>query len=145
MCQPSHTLQTSDGEPLSPNRPRACSDNPPKNGSSGSPGQHHRMDQRDLVTSEKNLQKTLASAFEHRSKFDPQSSGKHTKTRQGKGAHGRKPQNTGTHGASQGNPMTGAKMSTPYPGKYKTVMCRFYTQGRDCPYGSECNYAHGKN
>lgn len=41
--------------------------------------------------------------------------------------------------------MSGGKITTPYPGKYKTVMCRFYNQGKECPYGPECNYAHGKN
>lgn len=93
ICQPSHpNLQTPSGEPLSPNRPRACSDNPPNNGQSASPGK--RIDQaRESVTSEKNLQKTATSAFEPMSKFGPQTVVKQaskTQTRGVKGAHGRK-------------------------------------------------------
>lgn len=37
------------------------------------------------------------------------------------------------------------KLTTPYPHKYKTVMCRFWTKGQKCPFGAECNYAHGSN
>jgi len=43
------------------------------------------------------------------------------------------------------NELTGGRITTPYPGKYKTVMCKFWNQGKDCPYGNECNYAHGRN
>lgn len=35
------------------------------------------------------------------------------------------------------------KITTPYPHKYKTVMCKFFNRGDTCPYGDECNYAHG--
>ena len=35
-------------------------------------------------------------------------------------------------------------MTTPYPHKYKTVMCRFFEKGAECPYGEDCNYAHGE-
>jgi len=35
------------------------------------------------------------------------------------------------------------KFTTPYPHKYKTVLCKFWTKGLKCPFGSECNYAHG--
>jgi hypothetical protein len=36
------------------------------------------------------------------------------------------------------------KITTPYPHKYKTVMCRNFQKGLECPFGDECNYAHGK-
>ena len=38
----------------------------------------------------------------------------------------------------------GHKLTTPYPHKYKTVMCKNYQKGLTCPFGDECNYAHGK-
>jgi hypothetical protein len=37
------------------------------------------------------------------------------------------------------------KLSTPYPHKYKTVLCKFWAKGYKCPFGNECNYAHGEN
>ena len=37
------------------------------------------------------------------------------------------------------------KLSTPYPHKYKTVLCKFWAKGYKCPFGNECNYAHGQN
>ena len=43
------------------------------------------------------------------------------------------------------NDQTGLRITTPYPGKYKTVMCRFFNRGETCPFGIECNYAHGKS
>jgi hypothetical protein len=41
-------------------------------------------------------------------------------------------------------PETGKKLTTPYPHKYKTVICRFWAKGQKCPFANECNYAHGK-
>ena len=40
--------------------------------------------------------------------------------------------------------MLGHKMTTPYPHKYKTVMCKSYMSGKTCKFGDTCNYAHGK-
>jgi hypothetical protein len=37
------------------------------------------------------------------------------------------------------------KLTTPYPHKYKTVLCRFWVKGQKCPFAEECNYAHGEN
>ena len=42
---------------------------------------------------------------------------------------GRKSQNLGagtTLAQNLVNELTGGRITTPYPGKYKTVMCRFY-------------------
>ena len=36
-------------------------------------------------------------------------------------------------------------VTTPYPHKYKTVLCKFWIQGHKCPFGPDCNYAHGHN
>ncbi|KAJ2158782.1 hypothetical protein GGF46_003516 [Coemansia sp. RSA 552] len=33
----------------------------------------------------------------------------------------------------------------PNPRKYKTVLCRNVVQGRDCPYGSRCDYIHASD
>lgn len=37
------------------------------------------------------------------------------------------------------------KLTTPYPHKYKTVLCKFWAKGQKCPFGNDCNYAHGHN
>jgi len=33
---------------------------------------------------------------------------------------------------------------TAYPHKYKTVMCKNFLSGTPCPFGKNCNYAHGE-
>lgn len=39
---------------------------------------------------------------------------------------------------------TGKVLTTPYPHKWKTTMCRFWKQNKLCPFGeAACNYAHG--
>ena len=40
--------------------------------------------------------------------------------------------------------MIGHKLTTPYPHKYKTVMCKSFMAGKSCKFGDGCNYAHGK-
>ena len=41
--------------------------------------------------------------------------------------------------------MIGHKLTTPYPHKYKTVMCKMFMAGKECKFGDSCNYAHGKS
>ena len=39
---------------------------------------------------------------------------------------------------------TGKVLTTPYPHKWKTTLCRFWKQNKPCPFGeAACNYAHG--
>ena len=35
-------------------------------------------------------------------------------------------------------------MTTPYPGKFKSSLCRNWLATGNCKYGIECNFAHGK-
>ena len=72
-----------------------------------------------------------------------QTSQNYLKPRQNKTGQGRK--GNGAQADPAATNEKGTRITTPYPGKFKTVMCRFWSQGKHCPFGLECNFAHGKS
>lgn len=161
-------IQERDQEPLTPSRMRASSDNTQLGGQTNncSPTGNRPIEKvREIkATASANQistgqQSTVSSSHAKRnsSKYlavgpAPASAYKATQKRQqaavntrgkptGKAAGHSSPQ----HLMAQVNEQTGGRITTPYPGKYKTVMCRYYNKSETCPYGVDCNYAHGKS
>ena len=51
---------------------------------------------------------------------------------------------TNTSASNRNTVDINKKLTTPYPHKYKTVLCKYWVKSQSCPFGLECNYAHGQ-
>lgn len=143
-----------------PTRVRACSDTTVNalRDDTSSPGRHQMDDLGEINVSTRSSHKTgvdSACKAKHGGDIDTlvasNSLAKASKRRSSKAAGQSRrnqpvPASTShiTSGSTNMNEHTGQRITTPYPGKYKTVMCRAWQQGLQCPFSIDCNYAHGK-
>jgi len=131
-----------------PTRLRACSDTPLNaHRDESSPSGHPIENLADInISARSSHMGVLDSTRVATGSASGKPAAKMGKTRSNKATtQGRRDQNpVGPTPSPQTNDATGQRITTPYPGKYKTVMCRFYQRQEECPFGVECNYAHGK-